>query len=70
MQGIESVADVEQHQGVVLLFDMQLQVELVGGLDLGGATAGTLQVSFQRNLEQVLDLQSLKRIRNVTKETG
>lgn len=50
----------EQHQGVVLLLNGQLQVEQVAGLDLGRATVATLQVCFQKNLVQVLDFQSLK----------
>lgn len=50
-----------QHQGVVLLLNVQLQVEQVAGLNLGGATGGTLQVCFQKNLVEILDFLSLKR---------
>lgn len=56
--------EAEAHQGVVLFFNRQLQVEQVGGLNLGGATAGTPQVCFHGNLVEILDIQSLKRNRN------
>lgn len=56
--------EAEQHQGVVLFFNGQLQVEPVAGLNLGGATAGTLQVCLQRYPVEILDFQSLKRRRN------
>lgn len=49
-----------QHQGVLLFLNVQLQAEQVAGLDLGGATVGTLQVCFQTNLVEILDFQSLK----------
>lgn len=57
--------EAEQHQGVVLFFNRQLQVEQVAELNLGGATAGTLQVRFSGNLEEILDFQSLKRNRKL-----
>lgn len=53
--------EVEQHQGVVLVLNVQLQVEQMAGLDLGGATVGTLQVCFQRYLVEILDFHSLKK---------
>lgn len=49
----------KHHQGVVLFLNGQLQVEQVAGLNLGGATVGTLQVCFQRNLVEILDFQRL-----------
>lgn len=57
--------EAEQHQGVVLFFNRQLQVEQVAGLNLGGATAGTLQVCLRGNLVEILDFQSLKRNRKL-----
>lgn len=49
----------------MLFFNRQLQVEQVAGLNLGGATAGTLQVRFRGNLVEILDFQSLKRNRKL-----
>lgn len=57
--------EAEQHQGVVLFFNRQLQVEQVAELNLGGATAGTLQVCLCGNLVEILDFQSLKRNRKL-----
>lgn len=65
--------EAEQHQGVVLLLHVQLQVEQVAGLNLGGATGGTLQVCFLTNLVEILDFKSLgekKGSATVTAETG
>lgn len=55
--------EVEQHQGVVLFFNWQLQVEQEAGMNLGEATAGTLQVCLQRYPVEILDFQSLERSR-------
>lgn len=42
----------------MLVLNVQLQVEQMAGLDLGGATVGTLQVCFQGYLVEILDFHS------------